>query len=151
MTDGVVAEIAGEPAAKARQPGARRGAVAAQELADERQRVAFVTLDDTAPILDFDLPSARADPDLRRQADERVAPEALAADYRLQQIGIALVGELEIKRKRRVEVGKGLKHEGNAVIPLRCKSAELGFGHDAPTILCSNATLLQASLFARDA
>ena len=48
VADRVVAEVAGKPTAKARQAGPRRGAIATQELADERQRIAFVTLDDAA-------------------------------------------------------------------------------------------------------
>ena len=64
VADGVVAEIAGEPAAEARQPGARRGAVAAHELADERQRIALVALDDRPAVVDLDRGAARADADL---------------------------------------------------------------------------------------
>ena len=57
----VVAEIAGEPAAEARQPGPRRGAIAAQERLDERERVALGLLDDRAGVLDLDRGAARAD------------------------------------------------------------------------------------------
>ena len=104
VTDGVVAEIAGETAAEPRQARTERRAIAAQELADERERVALVPLDDAAAVLDFDLPAARSNPDLGRQTDKRIAAEALAADDRLQQVGEALVGELEIERERGVEV-----------------------------------------------
>src|SRR6185436_16476182 len=96
VADGVVTEVAGDAAAKARQPGPRRGAIATEELADERQRIALVALDDAASILDLDRVSAASDPDFRRQADERVTPEALAADDRFQQISKALVGELDV-------------------------------------------------------
>src|SRR5207253_10491444 len=122
-------------AAEARQARPRRGAIAAQERADERQRVALVTLDDSAAIFHFDLPPARADTKLRRQADERITAKALAADDRLEQVGVALVGELEIERKGGIEVRKRLEHERDAVIPKRSECAEFGFGHDAPTIL----------------
>ena len=151
VANGVVAEIAGQPAAKTRQPGPRRGSIAAQELADERQRIALMPLDDPAAILDFDLAPAAADADLRRQADERVAPEALAADDRFQQVGKALVGELEVERKRRVEVGERLEHERNAVIALRRERAEFGFGHDAPTVFYNCNDIAKASPSARDA
>ncbi len=85
----VVAEIAGESAAEPRQAGPRRGAIAAQELADERERIALVALDDGSAVVDLDRGAARADPDLRGQADERVATEALAADHRLEQERVA--------------------------------------------------------------
>ncbi|MEI2762316.1 MAG: hypothetical protein V9E95_08760 [Methanothrix soehngenii] len=85
VADGVVAEEPGEAAAETRQARARRDAVAAHEVADERQRVALVPLDDDAAILDFDRGAAGAQAQLRRQADERVAAEALAADDRLEQ------------------------------------------------------------------
>jgi len=94
-----------------------------------------VAFDDSAAILHFDLPAARANTKLRRQADEGITAEALPSDNRLEQVGIALVGELEIKRKRGIEVRKRLENERDAVIPLPSESAEFGFGHDAPTIL----------------
>jgi len=93
------------------------------------------TLDDSAPILHFDLPAARANAKLRRQADERITAKALPTDDRLEQVGIALVGELEVERQGSIEVRKRFEHERNAVIPKRSECAEFGFGHDAPTIL----------------
>src|SRR5450755_1852118 len=148
---GVVAEIAGETAAEARQTRLRRGAVSLQEIADERQRIAVVVLDDATVVLDFDLASARTQTQLRRQADERITAEALAADHRFQQERIALVGELEVQRQGRIEIREGLEYEGDAVISLRGKRAEFGFGHDAPTSLSTYATGYQTSLYARDA
>jgi hypothetical protein len=109
---------AGEPAAEARQTGARRGAVTAQELADERERIAIVPLDDDAVVVDLDRGAARADADLRRQPDERVATEPLAADDRFQQERPGLVGELDVEGKRGVEVGERLEDERDAVIAL---------------------------------
>ena len=55
----VVAEIAGEPAAEARQSRPRRGAVARHERAHELERIAVVVLDDDAAILDLDLRAPR--------------------------------------------------------------------------------------------
>ena len=135
MSDRVVAEIPGQAAAEARQARPRSGAIAAQKRSDERERVALVTLDDAAAILHFDLPAARANAKLRRQADERIAAKALATDDRLEQVGVALVGELEIERKWGIEVRKRLENKRDAVIPKRSECAEFGFGHDAPTIL----------------
>jgi len=82
-----------------------------------------------------DLPAARANAKLRWQANERITAKALPTDDRLEQVGIALVGELEIERKGGIEVRKCLENERDAVIPERSECAEFGFGHDAPTIL----------------
>ncbi len=142
VTHRVVAEIARKAAAKARQSGPRGSAIAMQEFADECERIAFVTLDDAAVVLDFDPASVRADAHLRRQADERIAPEAFASYDGLEQERIALVGELEIQRERRVEVRERLENERYAVIPLRGKRAKFGFGHDASTILSTTAAVL---------
>ena len=80
MPNRVVAEVSGEASAKTRQAGPWRGSIAAQEIADELERIAFVALDDTAPILDFDGAGSRPNAYLRRQPDEGIAAEALAAD-----------------------------------------------------------------------
>ena len=50
----------------------------------------------------------------RRQADDRVAPEALAALDRFEQVGVRAVGELQVDRQRRVEVGQDLAHDRDA-------------------------------------
>ena len=97
-------------------------------VAHEVQRVAFVTLDDAAAILDLDARAAGADADLRRQADERVAAEALAADDRFEQERVALLRELEVERQRRVEIGERLEHQRNAVVAKCCERAEFAFG-----------------------
>ena len=110
-------------------------------------RIGAELLHDRTAILDFDLPPASADADLRGHPDERVAAESLAADNRLEQVGETLVGELEIKRKGGIEVRKQFENERDAVIPLRCERAEFGFGHDAPTIFSANATVLRGVAF----
>ncbi len=122
---GVVAEIAGEPAAESRQPGLRRRPEAAQELAEERERVAFMALDDAACILDFGERPAHAQPHLGGQADERVAAEALAAHDRFEQERVALLRELQVQRQRRVEVGERLEDERDPVVALRRQRAKL--------------------------
>ena len=50
----------------------------------------------------------------RRQADDRVAAEALAALDRFEQVGVRAVGELQVDRQRRVEVGQHLAHHRDA-------------------------------------
>ena len=136
----VVAEGAGEPAAESRQPRTRRHAVAAQERADEVERVAVVPLDDGAAVVDLDRRAARADAHPRRQADERVAAEALAAHDGLEQERVLLVRELDVERQRRVEIGERLEHERNAVVTLGGKRAEFGFGHDASELSSGRTT-----------
>ena len=123
VAHGVVAEVAGEAAAEARQARLRRGAEAAEECAQELERIAVVALDDAAGILDLDVRALDADPHFRRQADERVAAEALAADDRFEQERVALLRELQVERKRRVEIRERLEHERNAVVALRGERA----------------------------
>ena len=131
---GVVAEVAGESAAKPRQPGPRRGAEAAHVLADERQRIALVALDHGSAFVDLDRRAARTDADLRRQSDERIAPEPLAPDHGFEEEGVRPVRQLDVERQRRIEVGERLEDERNAVVPARGERAKLAFGHDASTI-----------------
>ena len=77
---------------------------------DEGERIALVALEHARVVVDLDAPCrARAMRMLRRQADERVAAEALAADDRFEQERVARVGELEVERQRRVEVGERLE------------------------------------------
>ncbi len=110
----------------------RRGAIAAQERLDERERVAFVPLDDDARVLHLDRRCrARGSAGPRRQPDERVAAEALAADDRLEQERERRVRELHVERQRRVEIRERLEDERNAVVALRGEGAEFGFGHGA--------------------
>ena len=49
----------------------------------------------------------------RGQADDRVATEALAALDRFEQVGMRAVGQLQVHRQRRVEVGQDLAHDRN--------------------------------------
>src|SRR5947208_3172703 len=83
------------PAAEARQPRLRCRAVAPEERAQEGERIAMVPLDHPAAVLDLHVAPAHAQPDACGQADERVAAEALATHHRFEQVGVALVGELE--------------------------------------------------------
>ena len=50
----------------------------------------------------------------RRQADDGIAPEAFAALDRFKQIGMRAVGELQIDRERRVQVGQHFTDDGDA-------------------------------------
>ena len=94
-----------------------------------------MALGDRGAVANFDALPARADARRRRQAYERVAAEALAADDRFQEKGVRPVGELDVERKRRVEIGERLEDKRDAVKSLRGKRAEFGFGHDASTVI----------------
>ena len=43
---------------------------------------------------------------------KEVAPEALAALHRFEQVGVGLVGQLQVDGERGVEIGKGLGVSG---------------------------------------
>ena len=135
----VVAEVAGEAAAEARQPGPQRDLEALLECCDEFERIAFVRLDDLAvasrPRCDTPL---RAQQRARRQADERIAAEALAADHRFEQeaelraVALAL-RELEVERERRFEVGEAPR-----------RSAECGCSLASPRLLNSSSVMFRS-------
>src|SRR5205823_4870946 len=142
----VVGEVAGEAAAEAGQSRHGRGAVAALKLGNEIERVARMTLGDHGTVIDFDVATPRADARRCRQANERIATETLAADNRFEQERERAVRELDVERKRGIEIGERLEDERDAVIALRGQRAEFGFGHDASTVLSTCATDFGSSL-----
>src|SRR4029453_19457742 len=79
VPDDIVSEVPGETAAEARQVGNGGGAVPALKRGDEIERIALVPFGNDAAVIDLDRPPARSQSRRRRQADERVATEALAA------------------------------------------------------------------------
>ncbi len=86
------------------------------ELFDKVQRVAAELLDDFAVVIHAHLLAGSFQISAAGQADKGIAAEALAANYRFEQIAVRLVGEFEIERQRRVEVGQQLLHQRDAVI-----------------------------------
>ncbi|KAH1282466.1 hypothetical protein KXX11_003714, partial [Aspergillus fumigatus] len=77
----------------------------------------------------------------RRQADEAVAPEALATDHRLEQEAVlpavTRMGQLQVERQRGFEVGKGLGDEGDAIEALQGQAFEFEFsdhGKEPPAL-----------------
>ena len=127
----VVAEAADQPAAETRQAGQGRHLEALEISVDERQRIARVgALGDAVARQYQDGPAAHVDARGRGEPDEGIAAEALAALHRFEQIGIGLVGQLEIDRQRRIEIGEGLEHHGDAVETLRGEALEFDFSHD---------------------
>lgn len=130
VADGVVAEIARQATGETRPAGKRRGPEAGEIGLDEGKRVGgLVLLDDVAVALHRERVLAHADERARRQADDGITAEALAAHHRFQKVGIRRVGELEVERERGVEVGRQLVRERNAVVTLAGELVEFGFGH----------------------
>ena len=125
----LVAEIAGQAAAEARQPRAKRGLEARLISRDEVQRVAFVGLDHLAVGDDLAAQTRGTQQRARRQPDEGIAPEALTPHHRFQQEAVASAArELQVQRQRRLQVGEGLGDERNAVVAGRSQALELKFG-----------------------
>ncbi len=123
----VVAEVTGQAAGEARQAGQRRDLEAGLILADEIQRIVRFLGGFAGGSGQRDLLAAHRDARLGRQADEGITPEAFAALHRFQQVGERFVGELEIERQRRVEVGEGLRDQRDAVVALAGKGLEFLF------------------------
>jgi hypothetical protein len=67
----------------------------------------------------------------RRQADEAVAAEALAAHHGFEQeaqLAAALrMGQLEVERERGFQIGEGLDDHGNAVVAVLGQALEFEF------------------------
>ena len=116
VAHGVVAEVAHQAAGKARQAGDGRGVEALAELFDEGKRVALVAFDHLVAVFHLHAVALHAEAGGGRQADEGVAAGALAAYHRFQQVGVGLVGQLQVHRQRGVQVGEQFEGNGNAVV-----------------------------------
>ncbi len=64
-----------------------------------------------------------------RQADDRVATEAFAAFDRFEQVGVRGIGELEIDRQRRVQIGQHFADDGDAGVTFSGVALELLAGN----------------------
>ena len=93
----VVAEAADQPAREARQIVAWRHLDALHELGDVIERVAVIAPLDQ-PVAGEQQRRALVHFDARvgRQADHRIAAEALAALHRFEQVAVGLVGEFQV-------------------------------------------------------
>ena len=126
----VVAEIADEPAGEAQPRFERRGAKRTEVIVDVRERIVDLAALDSEPVaLEHHFAAARFEHLARRQAHDRVAPEALAADHRLEQVGARPVGELQVDGQRRVEIREGLEVERDAVMAGAGERLEFVFCH----------------------
>ena len=115
---GVVAEVADGAAGEARQPGHERRLKAVHQLAqrvDER----LLGVGGHAGALDHGLAVAAAQDQERILAEERVAPDVLAAlDALEQERVVGMLGDLEERRHRRQQVGHELLHHRHERGPL---------------------------------
>ncbi len=126
----VVAEVADQPAIEARQAFDRRDAVALLEGLDEGQRVldlAGLGLDAIGSHADAVV--LHAQHGAAWQADDRIAPPLLAALNGFEQIGVRRIGQFQVQRQRRVEVGKGFERQGDAVMAFGGQTQEFFAGH----------------------
>ena len=120
----LVAEVAGESAAEARKIRRHMDLEARLVGGQKVERVAVGAFDHLAIADDLVRKFARAQQRARRQTDEGIAAEALAADDRFEQEAIGRVGEFEIDRQRGIEIGEGLESDRDTVIALRSKAIE---------------------------
>src|SRR5690606_4116007 len=90
---------------------------------------------DHAPVLEhLDAVAGGADGAPRREADEGIAPEALATHDGFQQQGVgprALVGELQVERQRGVQVGEALDQQRNPVVAAGRQRPKFDLSHEA--------------------
>ena len=135
VTHGVVAKVTHQSTAKTWQLGGgveRRDLELRQIFFDGIQRISHRLLPCFFAACELRaLVAAHFETRFRGQANERVTPEAFTTNHGFEQIGIGLVGELEINRQRGVEIGEGLKQQGNAVVAGLRQPVEFGFSHDA--------------------
>ena len=135
IAHGVIAEIAGQTAAKARHARRDRHLEALLIGGDEVQRIAAGGFDhltighDFGPCLVTE--ARRTHKTAGRQTDEAVAAESFTTHHRLQQEAVLAVttrmGQLEVEGKRGFEVGKSLAQQRDAVIALGRKRFEFQF------------------------
>ena len=130
ITHRLVTEVTGEAAAEARESRRHIDLEARLVSGEKVERIAVKALDDLAVADDLARKFARSQQSARRQADERIAAETLAADDRFEQEAIGRVGELEVDRQRGVEIGEGFEGDRDTVITLRSKAVENGFRHE---------------------
>ena len=102
-----VGQVADGAAREARQPGDGHRLEARQLRLDREQRVARAAVAADA--------CAAAQRAIRLRADEAVARQALAALHALEQEGVAPARHLQVRRDRRLEVGRHLAVEGAEV------------------------------------
>ncbi len=135
MAHRVVAKVARQSAAKTRQAGAQRHFEALLVVSNKVQRIASGAFDHLAVSHHFgdgcSTKTARAQQRARRQTDKAVAAKALATNDGFEQkavFAIALcVRQFQVQRQRGLKVGKGFRHQRNAVVALAGEAFEFKF------------------------
>ena len=118
-------EVTHQATVKARQSGNGRYVVLLAQRFDLAERIGHVAaLGHFAGVFHFQLVAAQAIHALGRQADDGIAAPGGAPLDRLEQEGVRAVGQLQVHRQRRVEVGKHLTHQRDAGMTLRCQRVE---------------------------
>jgi hypothetical protein len=144
VADRFEAEVADQAAGEGRQAGDARHLVRGAQLFHLGQWIdEFARGHDLAVRARLQHVAAEGVGQPRRQADDRVAPPGLTALHRFEQVGVRAVGELEVDRQRRVEVGQHLAHHRDARVAFGGEAVELlGGNHRAPTLARMSAMTL---------
>lgn len=133
VTHAVVAEIPHQAAIEARQARDGRHVVARLERFDEGQRVLHIVAFDLDAVMgDADVIVMHPQDRAARQADDRVTAPLFTALHRFQQVGIGLVGQLQVDRQRRIEVGQGFPGHGDTVVAGSGQTQEFFADHEVP-------------------
>lgn len=117
ITHAVITEVTHQAAIEAWQTSNGRHVVARLEFFDEGQRVLrLVGFDFDSVVGHADVVIMHPQHSAARQADDRITAPLFPALHRFEQVGVRLVGQFQIDRQRRIEVGQGFAGQGNAVI-----------------------------------
>ena len=143
--DALETEPADQAAGETGQPRETRNLLRGAQTLDFGQRIGdFARFDQVAQLGHVQrMPGERVHA-MRRQTDDGIAAEALATLHRLEQIRVRAVGELEIDRQWRIEVGQHLAHHRNQGMAVVGVLLEL-FERDHAEILDESATGMRAA------
>ena len=145
MAHRVVAEVAGQAAAKTRHAGAQRDLETRLVLFDEVERIAFVFLDHRAIFHDLGAVAKRAQHRGGGQADEgkrpKRSPPTTDSSRKVFLPPCWVCASFRYKRERGFQVGESFGDQGDAVIALLGQRFEFEFGHvslHAASITCAS-------------
>src|SRR5690606_22347569 len=115
IADALEAEPADQAAGETRQAFQLRYRVGGTQGLDLGERIRDLAgVDNTAVLARFHGVATEADGAARGRADDRGAAETFAALDRFEEIGVRGGGQLQVDRKRGVEVGQDLADDGDA-------------------------------------
>ena len=126
VADALEAEPAHQPAGEAGQAFEFRDRVRGAQRFDFGEGIGdLAAFDDLAVVADFHGMATEGDHPFRGQADDGITAEAFAAFHRLQQVGVRGVGEFQVDRERRVQVGQHFADYGDACVAFSGVALEL--------------------------